>query len=143
VDTGTVSRPGVHAIMRDLKGHMTFAKSVFIGAGVWGFLVLVPLYFMFESIGRQNPPPMNHREFYYGFLSVALTWQVAFFVIGSDPARFRLMMIPAALEKFGHVATMSVLFLQNHMTWRQLAFNLPDLLLGTLFVIAFFRTKRI
>jgi len=115
---------------------MKFARIVFLGAGVWGVLVLVPLYFLLALFNRDHPPPVTHPEFYYAFTSVALAWQVAFFVIGSDPARFRLMMIPAMLEKFGHVATMSAVYLRGQLSTQQLVFNLPDLLLGVLFVIA-------
>jgi hypothetical protein len=51
---------------------MKFAKVVFWIAAVWGILVLTPLYFMFDVIGRQDPPPITHPAFYYGFVSVAL-----------------------------------------------------------------------
>jgi hypothetical protein len=36
---------------------MKFAKIIFWIAGIWGVLVLAPLYFMFNLIGRQDPPP--------------------------------------------------------------------------------------
>jgi hypothetical protein len=119
---------------------MNFAKITFRIAGAWGVLVLVPLYFMIGTIGKQTPPAITHPEFYYGFIGVALVWQLAFFVIGSDPARYRPMMAPAILEKFGHVIAMFVLYLQGSMNLRQLAFNLPDLLLGVLFTISFVKT---
>jgi hypothetical protein len=45
-------------------------------------------------ISRNDPPAITHPGFYYGFVSVGLAWQVAFFVIARDPVRFRLMMIP-------------------------------------------------
>ena len=35
---------------------MKFAKVVFWIAGIWGFLVILPLYFMFDLIGRKDPP---------------------------------------------------------------------------------------
>ena len=72
-------------------------------------IVLSPLYFLYDSIGRLAPPPVTHPEFFYGFVGVAMAWQFAFFVIGSAPARFRPMMIPALLEKFGHVLMVLVL----------------------------------
>src|ERR1700687_1448365 len=81
---------------------MKVAKIVFWIAGIWGVLVLTPLYFMFDVIGRQDPPAITHPGFYYGFISVGLAWQVAFFVIARDPVRFRLMIIPAVIEKFGY-----------------------------------------
>lgn len=120
---------------------MKSAKLIFRGAGTWGILVLVPLYFALNTIGREQPPPVTHPEYYFGFLGVALVWQFAFFVIGHDPIRFRPMMLPAIAEKFVHVGTMTALYLRGQMTARQLAFNLPDLLLGVLFVIAFVRTR--
>ena len=48
---------------------MKFAKIVFWIAGIWGFLILTPLYFMFDVIGRQDPPAITHPGFYYGFVS--------------------------------------------------------------------------
>ncbi len=42
---------------------MKFAKIVFWCAGIWGILVLTPLYFMFDVIGRQDPPPITIPRF--------------------------------------------------------------------------------
>ena len=119
---------------------MKFAKIVFWIAAIWGFLVLTPLYFMFDVIGRQDPPPITHPGFYYGFVGVALAWQVAFLVIASDPVRFRPMMIVAALEKFGYVISLTALYLQARLHASDLVFAGADLLIGALFVIAFFKT---
>ena len=119
---------------------MKFAKIVFRVSGAYGLVVLVPLYFALEMIGRRDPPAVTHPEYYYGFLGVALVWQFAFFVIGSDPVRFRPMMLPAMAEKLVHVITMTALYLAGRMNAKQLAFNMPDLLMGVLFVIAFLRT---
>lgn len=85
---------------------MTFAKIVFWIAGIWGVLVLTPLYFMFDLIGRKDPPPITHPAFYYGFVSVGLAFQFAFIVIAGNPKRLRPMMIPAVIEKFGYGATL-------------------------------------
>src|SRR5438552_18455879 len=120
---------------------MKFAKVVFWIAGVWGVLVLTPLYFIFDVIGRQDPPAITHPAFYYGFTGVAMVWQFAFFVIGSDPARFRPMMIPAVLEKFGYVLTLVVLYMQNRLSLSQALPAVPDGLLGVLFTVAFFRVR--
>ena len=121
---------------------MRFATVVFRVAGVWGVLVLVPLYFAADMIGRRDPPAITHVEYYYGFLGVALAWQLAFFVIGSDPVRYRGMMLPAMAEKFLHVGGMAVIYLRGWMTPSQLAFNLPDLVWGVLFVAAFVKTRQ-
>ena len=74
---------------------MTFPRVVFLAAGVWGLAVLPPLYFLVDVTGRHYAAPVDYPHFFYGFLSVALAWQFAFLVIGSNPARFRPLMIPA------------------------------------------------
>src|ERR1700751_209126 len=94
---------------------MKFARKVFWFAGAWGFLILAPLYFLYDSIGTQIPPLLTHPGFYYGFVGVALAWQLIFFVIGSDPLRYRPMMIPAVLEKFVYGFTLVVLYLQGRI----------------------------
>jgi vacuolar-type H+-ATPase subunit I/STV1 len=119
---------------------MKFAKIVFWVASIWGILVLTPLYFMFDLIGRQDPPLITHPAFYYGFAGTALVWQFAFMVIARDPGRFRSMMIPAVLEKFGYGGTLLVLFAQHRLHASDLVLGAVDTLLGILFLIAFFRT---
>jgi hypothetical protein len=118
---------------------MRLAKLVFTVAGVWGLIVLTPLYFTFDTIGAMYPPPIAHPDFYYGFVGVAMAWQVGFLVIGRDPVRFRLMMIPAMLEKFIYVTTLSVLYAQRRLQFGQFVVAVPDFVLGVLFVAAFFR----
>jgi hypothetical protein len=120
---------------------LKFAKIVFIAAGAWGIVVLTPMYFLFDTIGRMGGTPITYPQFFYGFVSVAMAWQIAFLVIGSDPERFRLMMLPGILEKLGHVLTMSVLYVQARITAFDLTTAAPDLLLGVLFIAAFVKTK--
>ncbi|HZR29430.1 MAG TPA: hypothetical protein VFA71_11695 [Terriglobales bacterium] len=120
---------------------MKFAKIVFWIAGIWGVLVLTPLLFIFDAIGRQDPPPITHPLFYYGFVSVGLAWQLAFFVIATDPARLRPMMIPSVIEKLGYVIATITIYLQGRVRGADLVFGGADLLLGVLFIVAFFKTK--
>jgi hypothetical protein len=118
-----------------------FAKIVFWVAAVWGFLVLTPLYFMFDLIGRQDPPPITHPGFYYGFVGAALVWQIAFLFIASDPTRFRPLMIPAVLEKFAYGITLVVLFSQSRIHPSDLVFAGVDTLFGALFAVAYLKTR--
>ena len=119
---------------------MKFARIVFWFAGVWGFLILTPLYFLFDTIGRQTPPPLTHPGFYYGFVGVGLSWQLAFLIIGSDPARYRPIMIPAIAEKFLFVVALIVLYLLGRIGPKEMA-GLFDLVLGLLFVAAYWKTR--
>lgn len=120
---------------------MRFAKIVFWIAGIWGVLVLTPLYFMFDLIGRTDPPPITHPGFFYGFAGAGLAWQVAFFFIAKDPARHRPLMIPSVLEKLSYSVPVAVLVLQGRMHASDLVFAGTDLLLGFLFVVAYFKIR--
>jgi hypothetical protein len=119
---------------------MKFASVVFVAAGVWGLIVLTPAFFLFDEVGRQHGSAVTYPQFFYGFLAVALAWQFAFVAIGSNPKRFRLMMLPSAVEKFGYVASMTTLFVQGRAPVIDALSAVPDLLLGVLFVVAFATT---
>jgi hypothetical protein len=119
---------------------MRFAKFVFWIAGIWGLLVLTPLYFMFDLIGKNDPPPITHPGFFYGFVGLGLAWQVAFIFIARDPVRHRPLMIPSMLEKLTYGIAVVVLVLQSRMRSSDLVFAGTDLLLFVLFVVAYFRT---
>jgi hypothetical protein len=121
---------------------MKFAKVVFWVAGIWGLVVIAPLYFMFDLIGKQDPPAITHPGFYYGFVGCALAWQIAFLFIGADPVRLRPMMIPSVVEKITYCTAVLVLVLQGRTNQRDLVFAATDLTLGVLFVAAFVATNR-
>ena len=88
---------------------MKFANIIFLVAGIYGVVLLAPLYFICDMIGAQDPPPIAHPAFFYGFAGLGLAWQVAFFIISRDPMRFRPMMIPSILEKVGYGGAVVVL----------------------------------
>jgi hypothetical protein len=117
-----------------------FARIVFIVAGVWGILVLTPLFFLIDVTGRQYVPPSAYPQFFYGFLSVAMAWQIAFLLIGSDPTRFRLLMLPSIAEKLGHVSVLAVLYRVGRIPPLDASAAWPDLVLGILFIAAFVKT---
>jgi len=118
-----------------------FAKVVFWVAGIYGVIVITPLYFLFDRIGEVDPPLITHPAFYYGFVGVALAWQLAFLVIATDPVRFRLVMLPAIFEKVSAGGAIVVLVLQGRTDPTDLVFAIIDLLLGVLFVAAFLKTR--
>jgi hypothetical protein len=119
---------------------MRFARFTFIGAGIWGIVVLTPLYWLVDVTGRSYSAPTDYPHFFYGFLSVAMAWQFAFLIIGSNPARFRPLMIPGILEKLGHVGGVAVLYANARISAVDAQAAVPDLLLAILFITALART---
>lgn len=119
---------------------MKFAKLSFMIAGIYGLLALLPQYFMEAYNGRNYPPPITHPEYYYGFIGVAVAWQVLFLIVAKDPARFRPVMIPAVLEKLGFGVAAVVLYLQQRLSLVMLGAGLLDLLLAALFIAAYAKT---
>jgi hypothetical protein len=119
---------------------MRFARVVFLVAGIYGLSVLVPQFFLEAKVGRDSPPPITHPEFFYGFLCVAVAWQVLFLILSRSPVRYRPMMIPAVLEKIGFPIAAVILYLQDRMAPIVLAPASLDLVLCVLFVIAYVKT---
>ena len=118
-----------------------FARRVFMVAGIYGLIVLLPQYFMEAQIGRDYPPPITHPEHFYGFVGVALAWQVVFLIIANDVRRYRLLMLPAILEKLAFFVPTTILFVAGRVAPAVLAVSGVDALLGTLFLVAFLRTR--
>jgi hypothetical protein len=121
---------------------MTFARWTFRLAGLYGLLVTIPLYFSEGRIGRDFPPAITHPDLFYGFIGVVVAWQVAFLVMACEPARFRPLMLVAVLEKLGYGGAAAVLFYLHRVPAPVFAFGLVDLLLGALFLVAFWKTRR-
>ena len=119
---------------------MKFAKRVFLVAGIYGLLVILPMYFLETKTGVDFPPPITHPEYYYGFIGVTLAWQLLFIFLSRDPVRFRPMIIPAILEKVCFVIAAIVLMLQNRIPGPALLGAGIDLILGVLFVISYLKT---
>ena len=119
---------------------MRFARIVFLVAGIYGLIVLVPQFFLEQRIGEDTPPPITHPEYFYGFICVAVAWQVLFLVLSRDPVRYRPMMIPAMLEKIGFPVAVLVLYLQGRVSPTILIPAGLDLVLCTLFIAAYRKT---
>ena len=94
---------------------MKFAKIVFLVAGIYGLLILTPIYLMESKIGRETPPAISHPEYFYGFLGAGLAWQVLFLVLATDPVRYRAMTFPSVLEKVSYGIALAVLYSQHRL----------------------------
>ena len=90
-------------------------------------------------IGNSYPPDITHAEYFYGFVGVGLAWQIAFLIIGTDPVRFRPLIIPSALEKFSFSAAVVLLFAYGPRPAALCIFAAIDFLFGVLFLVAFVR----
>ena len=120
---------------------MRFAKIVFFVAGIYGLLILSPIYFMENKIGRDTPPAITHPEYFYGFVGVGLAWQVLFLVLSSDPARYRAMILPSVLEKVSWGIALIVLLSQGRLPLSAFAIGSVDWIFAFLFLAAYFTTK--
>jgi hypothetical protein len=114
---------------------------VFLLAGASGVLMILPLY-LEDRFFREFPPAINRPEFYYGFAGVTLAWQFLFVVIGLNPVRYRLAMLPAMLEKASFAAAVPILYAADRVTGVWLAFAAMDAIWLVLFVVAFLRTPK-
>ena len=117
-----------------------FAQRVFRYAGIYGLIVLVPQVFLEQQIGIQSPPAITHPEFFYGFVGVAVAWQVAFLIISSDPPRYRPLTPACLIEKFSFGFAVPLLCVFGRVSASLVPFALIDLLLGGLFLWAYLKT---
>ena len=117
-----------------------FARRVYTGAGIYGVLVLLPMYFTVDRTGRDYPPAVTHLEYYLGFVGVALAWQLAFLVIGRDPIRFRPLMPVTFVEKLIFAVPATAMFLRGNLPPPTMAGAVIDMVLCALFVMAYVRT---
>jgi len=124
-----------------MSSSIRFARIVFAFAGIYGFLVLAPGYFMEAQVGIDSPPAITHPIYYYGFIGVALAWQALFLLIASDPMRYRPVMLAGVLEKAAFGIAAVVLYGQGRLDAMMFGFSLFDMALGLLFVVAFWRTR--
>jgi hypothetical protein len=114
-----------------------FFARVFLGAGVYGIIVLLPQYFLEAKLGRDFPPPLTHPEHFYGFIGVALAWQFVFLIIARDISRYRLLILPAILEKLAFGVPALVLYAQGRAAGVVAGAGIIDLSLAILFALAF------
>lgn len=122
---------------------MKFAKWTYLLAGIYGLLVLLPQYFLEAKNNIDYPPPINHPEYYYGFIGIAVAWQIAFLIIATDPKRYKLMMIASVIEKFSYGIAVVVLYMQARVTAELvLLTGIIDSFIGILFIISFWFVQK-
>ncbi len=85
---------------------MKLARWIFLTAGLYGLAVLTPGLFL---------PARGQPEFYYGFIGLALVWQLVFLAIARDPVGLRKIIPLCMLEKLSFFAVTLSLFLMGRL----------------------------
>ena len=122
---------------------MKFARYTFLIAGIYGLIVMLPQYFLEQRIAVDSPPAITHPEFFYGFIGVTVAFQFVFLVIGTDPIKYRLMIIPSLVEKFSFVIAVAVLYAASRIGMPIIVGASLDAVLAVLFIISWFRLRRV
>ncbi len=118
----------------------SIARWIFWIAGGYGVPIMIAMLAAPRLFLRGTP--LSQPEYYYGFVLVVLAWQVVFFLIGSDPIRYRPLMLIAALgEKFAFVIAVIVLIATHRIVIDWAGAAVVDALLGCAFLIAFRLTR--
>jgi hypothetical protein len=120
---------------------MTFAKWVFTLGGLFGLIMITPLFFLEGEMARMSGAPISQPENYYGFVGVTFAWQLVYLVIGRNPAPYRPMMLLGALGKLIFASACWTLAYQGRTPILTAVIASPDILLAILFVMAWFKSK--
>lgn len=119
---------------------MRIATWVFRGAGIYGVLLIAPMYFL-EPVFKAQGQPLTHPEHFYGFVGITLSFQFLFLAISRDIARFRPLIPVCIVEKLVFQAAVWPLYLAGRTPGIVAAFATVDLLLAGLFALSWVRTR--
>lgn len=112
---------------------LLFPRRMFRWAAIYGVIVLLPLYL--------TPLPSVGGETLLGFIGLALVFQAVFWIIGSDPVKYRALMLTAIAEKLVFGVPALALFAQGYPVPPPVAFFAGiDVALGLGFWLAWRRT---
>jgi hypothetical protein len=116
---------------------LQFPRRVFQVAGIYGLLALLPQYLVELGLTPAGPIRLARPEYFYGFIGVAVAWQLAFLLIARDVRRYRPLMLVALVEKLSFGLATIPLFAAHRIAADMLAAGLIDLTLAVLFVLAY------
>lgn len=114
-----------------------FARRVFKIAGIYGLIALLPMYLL--ETGRLPGPrvELTRPSDFYGFVGVALIWQLVFLVIAKDPRRYRALIPLAVLEKLVFGIPVLLLYAAGRVGNDVLTFGTIDLVLAVFFFLSY------
>lgn len=111
-----------------------FARRVYIGAAIYGFVGAGSLYF--------TDAPDPHRLLYFAFAGIALVFQGVFLVIARDPRRFAALLPLTLFEKLSFAIPAVAFWARGQATESLALGGAIDLALAVLFAIAWRRIVR-
>lgn len=85
------------------------SRRIYTIAGIYGLIVLLPLYFGERAIAAMGQP-LTRPEYYYGFIGAACSFQLVYLMIGHDPVRFRPLMPLTPIAKWSFTIPVAILF---------------------------------
>ena len=120
-------------------GPVRLARRIYDVAGIYGLIVLLPLYFAEPVLAARAP--LNHPEYFYGFIGAASVMQLVCLTIARDPVRFRPLMPLAVLAKLNFFIAVAILYLSGRVNSYAMALVSVDLLLAMAFAFVWLRLK--
>jgi hypothetical protein len=122
---------------------MRALKTLLAVCGIYGIVVLFPLYFLEARIGHDNPPPITHPEYFYGFVGIGVVWQLAILLVARDPLRYRPLLGLCVFEKLSFGIAGPLLAMQGRSPRSLFAFGAVDLLMALAFAYAYARLGKV
>jgi hypothetical protein len=119
---------------------LTLARRIFLVSAIYGVLILTPMFFMESYIGRNMPPAINHPEFFYGFICLALASQGLYFLVASDVQRFRPVILVGVAGKVSFALAVLILYIQGRTPAQFFGGPVIDVLIAALFLWVYFGT---
>lgn len=121
--------------MSDSAATITFARRVYIGAALYGFIGASTLYF------ADAPDP--HRLLYFAFAGIALVFQGVFLVIARDPKKYAAFIPLTIFEKLSFAVPALAFWSQGQAPNDMALGGAVDLLLGVLFTITWLKMRKV
>ena len=110
-------------------------KRIFTIAGIYGLIVLLPLYFAEPALTAMGQG-LTKPEYYYGFIGAAASFQLVYLMIGRDPVRFRPLMPLMLIAKLSFTIPVAILFFAGRVDLVTLVMASIDALIGLAFLWA-------
>ncbi|MCB2067505.1 MAG: hypothetical protein KDE15_12800 [Erythrobacter sp.] len=118
----------------NLESAATFARRVYIGAAIYGFLAVPSLYL--------TDAPDPHRLLYFAFAGIALVFQGVFLVIARDPLKYAAFVPLTVFEKLSFGVPALAFWSQGQAADSMGLGGAADLVLMVLFGFTWWRLSR-